>query len=159
MHKGAGVNFLLALVEVRFVEDPLFLLDRSICRHTTQSRWWPDLLKPNSFRVWDVIYTEVYCSYLSSMQIETPVCEQSEANGKSLLGEETVSACTALPFPGREGSASVFPADGKDTSSLFSCGCYLRLNDLSAPKRNSKKCAHSQKQIITFKLPTRFIIC
>lgn len=27
----AGANFLLALVEVRFVEDTLFLLERSIC--------------------------------------------------------------------------------------------------------------------------------
>lgn len=145
----AGTNFLLVLVKVRFVEDTLFLSDRSICRHTTQSRWWSDLLKSNSCRVGDVIYTEAYCSYLSSMQIETPVCGQSEARWEFPAGRAD-SACTALPFPGREGSAIVFPADGKDTSSLFSRGCYLRLNDLSASKRNSKKCAHPQKQINTF---------
>lgn len=34
----AGANFLLALVEVRFVEDTIFLLNRSICRHTPQSK-------------------------------------------------------------------------------------------------------------------------
>lgn len=155
----AGANFLLALVEVRFLEDTLFLLDRSICRQTPQSRWWTDFLKSNSFRVWDVIYVEVYCSYFSSTQIETPVCGQSEARWEFPAGRGD-SASTALPFPGREGSARVFSADGKDTSSLFSRGCYLRLNDLSASKTNSKKCAHPQKQINTFRLPTSFfMIC
>lgn len=155
----AGANFLLTLAGVRFVEDTLFLLDRSMCQHIRQGRWQTDFLKSSSFRVWDVISTEVYCSYLSSMQIETPVCGQSEARWEFPAGRGD-RACTALPFPGREWSASVFPADGRGTSSLFSRGCYLRLNDLSASKTNSKKCAHPWKQIIlNSQLASRFIIC
>lgn len=98
----AGTNFLLTLVEVRFVEDTLFLLDRSICSTHLQAgdgliSWTLTVLE---YEMWFILKYTVVTSPPCKLKL-LPV-DSLKQDGNSLLGEETVPVQYCLSLGGSD---------------------------------------------------------